>query len=85
MCDKMCDFEGNFVCPAFPHFLLNGASMTMKHCLPKNRGKVRNLSISMVSFHISHSFQCTSFVLIENKCAILINFLIVLKKHQLLI
>ena len=33
--------------------LLIGASMTTKHCLPKNRGKVKNLSILMVSSHTS--------------------------------
>ena len=37
--------------------LLDGASTTAKNCLPKDRGKMGNLSISMVSFRISHSFQ----------------------------
>ena len=37
--------------------LLNGASTTTKHCLPKDRGKVKKLSISMVSFRIAYSLQ----------------------------
>ena len=37
--------------------VLYGASSTAKQCLPKDRGKVRNLSISIVSFRISYSLQ----------------------------
>ena len=47
--------------------LLNRASATIKHCLLQDRGKVRNLSISMVSFCIYQSLQGARFVLIENK------------------
>ena len=37
--------------------LLYGASTTAKHCLPKDRRKVMNLSIWMVSFCISYGLQ----------------------------
>ena len=57
-------------------YLLNGASTTVKHCLPKDREKVMNW---IVSFRISYSLQEARSALTENKCTIVFNFPAVLK------
>ena len=57
--------------------------MTAKHCLPKNRGKMKNLSISMVYFRISYTLLWAKIVLIENKGTILFHFLVMLKSMSI--